>query len=377
MAATNRIISYGKGFAGNGKKTEVICLRRTENADNIRNYKRNGYFENIKFTYLSKSTVKSKFFIMRRVHNFFSYVSLFFNSLKKINNSTLSIYYSSNPYPLLLIWFANKLKKGLLFKEESEHPYVYLQHTKFIAKFLLKNAHYNLFDGHLLMTKNLLSYFNSTSKIPHIHVPMTVELDRFDTNLKNHNDYLDYIVFTGGIDDKKEGIDILFKAFAEVVKKYDSYRLHLYGSTYHQHSLKKYYRLVDQLGISNFVVFKGRVNREVITKKILEAKILVLPRPDSLQAQHGFPTKLGEYLASGNPTLVTSVGEIPDYLTDNLDCYIAAPGNVESLTNKLLEIIEDYPKAKKVGLRGRKIAEIHFNNMNQTKKIIRTVENNF
>ena len=138
MAATNRIISYGKGFVGNGKKTEVICLRRTENADNIRNYKRNGYFESIKFTYLSKSTVKSKFFIMRRVHNFFSYVSLFFNSLKKINNSTLSIYYSSNPYPLLLIWFANKLKKGLLFKEESEHPYVYLQHTKFIAKFLLK-----------------------------------------------------------------------------------------------------------------------------------------------------------------------------------------------------------------------------------------------
>ena len=377
MAATNRIISYGKGFVGNGKKTEVICLRRTENENNIKNYKRNGYFENIKFTYLSKSTVKSKFFIMRRVHNFFSYVSLFFNSLKKINNSTLSIYYSSNPYPLLLIWFANKLKKGLLFKEESEHPYVYLQHTKFIAKFLLKNAHYNLFDGHLLMTKNLLSYFNATSKIPHIHVPMTVELDRFDTNLKNHNDYLDYIVFTGGIDDKKEGIDILFKAFAEVVKKYNSYRLHLYGSTYHQHSLKKYYRLVEQLGISNFVDFKGRVNREVITKKILEAKILVLPRPDSLQAQHGFPTKLGEYLASGNPTLVTSVGEIPDYLTDHLDCYIAAPGNVESLKGKLLEIIENYPKAKKVGLRGRKIAEIHFNNMNQTKKIIRIVENNF
>ena len=31
--------------------------------------------------------------------------------------------------------------------------------------------------------------------------------------------------------------------------------------------------------------------------------------------KHGFPTKLGEYLASGNHTLVTSVCEIPDYLT--------------------------------------------------------------
>ncbi len=78
MAATNRIISYGKGFVGNGKKTEVICLRRTENADNIRNYKRNGYFENIKFTYLSKSTVKSKIFHNEEGSQFFFICITFF-----------------------------------------------------------------------------------------------------------------------------------------------------------------------------------------------------------------------------------------------------------------------------------------------------------
>jgi len=108
-------------------------------------------------------------------------------------------------------------------------------------------------------------------QIPHIQVPMTVDLNRFDTNIKKNNECLNYIVFTGGIDDKKEGIDILLKAFAEVVKKYNSYRLHLYGSTYHGGSMQKYYRLVEQLGISNFVDFKGRVNREVITNKISEA----------------------------------------------------------------------------------------------------------
>ncbi len=140
--------------------------------------------------------------------------------------------------------------------------------------------------------------------------------------------------------------------------------------------MNKYFELVNKLKISHLVQFKGRVSREVITEKLLNAKILVLPRPDSLQAQNGFPTKLGEYLATGNPTLVTSVGEIPDYLTDNLDSYIAKPGDVLSLKNKFLEIIENYPKAKKVGLRGRKIAEEHFNNINQTKTIIKFIENN-
>ena len=377
MAATNRIISYGKGFLCNGKEIDVICLRRTENNNNSKNYKTKGYFDGIKFTYLSSSTIKSKSFLMRRVNNFLSYLYLFFVSLKKINRSTLSIYYSSDTTPLLMIWFVNKLKGGLLFKEESEHPNVYIKYKNFVSKFFFKNIHYKLFNGYLLMTKNLISYFNSTSKTPYIHIPMTVELDRFNLELKRNDDGINYIIYTGFLSDEKDGIDVLLKAFAHVVKKHNSFRLHLYGAAGSEEVLQRYYQLVEELGISDFINFKGRVTREVITNKIMEAKILVLPRPYSEQAQHGFPTKLGEYLATGNPTLVTSVGEIPDYLTDNQDCYIAIPGDVHSFKDKLLEIIENYPKAEKVGLAGRKIAEIYFNNIFQTRKIIETIENSF
>ena len=43
----------------------------------------------------------------------------------------------------------------------------------------------------------------------------------------------------------------------------------------------------------------------------------------------------------------------------------------------MLEIIENYSNAMKAGLEGRKIAEIHFSNINQTKKIITFIENYF
>lgn len=377
MAATNRIISYGKGFISNGIETEVICLQRTEYKENIKNKFREGNFDGIKYTYASSSTVKSRYFILRRIHNITSQLLLCLICLKRINRSTLSIYYSSRNISLLIIWLVNKLKKGLLFKEESEHPQVYLHNQNIISRFIFKKIHYKLFDGYLLMTKNLISYFQSTSAIPCIHIPMTVELDRFKSERKKNNSGVNTIVYTGVLSDHKDGINILLEAFARVVKNHSSYRLHLYGNAPSAAVLKKYHQTVDQLKISDLVEFKGKVTREVITEKIMDAKVLVLPRPESLQAQHGFPTKLGEYLATGNPTLVTRVGEIPEYLTDNQDCYMAIPGNVDSLEQKMLEIIEDYPKAQKIGCEGRKIAEIYFNNITQTKKIIETIDNSF
>ncbi len=377
MAATNRIISYAKGFIKNGKNVEVICMRRTESIENVYNIKNKGYYQGIKYTYLSESPIKSKFFVLRRFHNFSSLVLLFIFSIKKTDNETVSIYYASKTSLLFVLWLINILIGGIILKEESEHPDIYLRDKNYFSRILFGKIHYKLFDGFLLMTKSLILYFTLKTKVPCVQIPMTVELDRFDKIAKKNSKKLNHIVYTGVLDDNKDGIDILINAFAEVVKKYDNYKLYLYGSVHSKEKMQKYQRLIRQLKITQLVYFKGRVSRDAITRKIINAKILVLPRPDSIQAQNGFPTKLGEYLATGNPTLVTSVGEIPDYLTDSKNSYIAIPGDAISLKNKMFEIIENYSKAKEVGLKGRQIAEIHFNNINQTKKIISFIENSF
>ena len=370
MAATNRIISYVKGFTHHEVNTEVICLRSTESIDNIKNRNVNGVYDGMKYKYLSNNTIKPKEFLMKRVNNFYSNLYLFFFSLRNINSSTVSIYYSSHTIPAIILWLVNKIKGGKLLKEESEHPEVYLNGKGLVSKFLFKNIQYKLFDVHLLMTKNLISYFKTISKTPALHVPMTVDLKRFDPKLRKHHPTINKILYTGQLDDNKDGVDLLLKAFSTVVKKHPSYQLYLYGPAKSEDSMQKYYDMVENLGITKYVHFEGLVAREVITEKVLNARLLVLPRPDSLQAQNGFPTKLGEYLASENPTLVTSVGEIPDYLTDGKNSFIATPGDIVSLEEKLLEIVENYNVAIEVGKNGRKAAETYFNNINQTKNIL-------
>ena len=377
MAATNRIISYAKGFIHHNKDVLVVCFRPTESLENTKNFNTKSVYENITYRYLTPRTTKSNSFLIRRFHILFSYITLFFFSLKIINRNSVSIYYSAHTTPSIILWLTNKIKGGVILKEESEHPFIYLKGKNGLSSLLFKRIHYRLFDAYLLMTKNLVNYFNNLSNKPIVHIPMTVDLDRFILNSKNKGHKIKEIIYTGVLDNDKDGIDILIRAFAGVSDKHDNIILTLYGNAPTENQMQMHLKLVKDLNISKQVSFRGSVSRDELTNKLLNAYALVLPRPDSLQARNGFPTKLGEYLATANPVLSSRVGEIPDYLTDMENAFLVKPGSVSSLEEKLAYIIENYSKAKKIGEKGREVAQLQFNNIIQTRKIISFIENTF
>lgn len=86
-----------------------------------------------------------------------------------------------------------------------------------------------------------------------------------------------------------------------------------------------------------------------------------MARPNNRQAKGGFPTKLGEYLATSKPVVLTKVGEIPLFLTDGVNAYLSEPDNAESFAKKLDEALSNQKEARKVGLNGRHLADTVFN----------------
>lgn len=70
----------------------------------------------------------------------------------------------------------------------------------------------------------------------------------------------------------------------------------------------------------------GDVHRDKVPELLCRSKILALARPDNLQSEGGFPTKLGEYLSTGNLVIITDVGDIPFYLKDGESALIAKAG---------------------------------------------------
>ena len=65
---------------------------------------------------------------------------------------------------------------------------------------------------------------------------------------------------------------------------------------------------------------------------------MALARPTNKQAEGGFPTKLGEYLATGNTVVVTNVGEIGEFLHDKVNAFVSDPDSPEKNFVKLFWI---------------------------------------
>ena len=106
-----------------------------------------------------------------------------------------------------------------------------------------------------------------------------------------------------------------------------------------------------------------------MTLALCRARFFVFSRPPSLQAHFGFSTKLGEYLATGKPVIVSQVGEVSRYLIDGANALLCK-SEPEEIAAKIIEIQENYDEALIIGQEGRNTSMLHFNNKVETKKII-------
>ena len=231
-------------------------------------------------------------------------------------------------------------------------------------------------DYFACMTNTLLDHYRKMAKpeAKFIHLPMTVDLKRFigipDTTIYSKP----YIAYTGTFNNAKDGVDILIKSFAKIANKYPQYHLYLAGFWHYDVPMQE--KLIEEFGLTNRITYLGVLNKDQIPVFVCNADLLVLSRPDSHQAQGGFPTKLGEYLATGNPVCVTKVGEIPDYLEDNVSAFMATPGDVDSFADAMDRALSNPDNAKKVGLAGREVAEREFNSEIQAKRLYEFLQEN-
>jgi glycosyltransferase involved in cell wall biosynthesis len=376
FAVTNRLLSYAKGFVKNGMACEVIVMRKTEHYTQPVNLNPSGEIGGIKYRYLYKSTVRSKHFVKRRWDDFYGLFSLIGFILGSLNGKTVALYYSSHTRYALLLSVLGYFKKYLLLKEENDMPWLYSGAKKMPLKwFIYRKIHFNLFDGLLLMTENLINYFKKNHPdIKHVLIPMTVDLERFEKITAKKEKSFAYV---GSLSEEKDGVFTLLKAFSKMSRKYNDYKLVIYSYTNSSKLKKEFYELIKNLDLQERVIMKGSVENSKLPVLLKSFTFLVSPRPDTEVAHYAFPTKLGDYLASGIPTVVTSAGEVPNYLQDGVSSFIAKPGDVDSLAEKMTEALDDEQRAKKIGENGRKVAEKYFNNVIQTKKILQFIRVSF
>lgn len=376
LAQTNRILSYANGFIVNEAKVKVLCLKPTENYKNVINYDASGIFKNIPYIYSSKTTIKSKSFIGRRLQNIFGILNAFRIIYKdhKKNKIDAIIFASTSLWTEFYFFLLTRLLNIIYLREESEFPYIYFRNS-FMGKFRLKiyeRFNYKFYDGLLVISQILINYLKPKicKNGAILHVPMTVDFERFKNLTGNSKINKKNITYIGTLNFVKDGVDILIKAFAKIIADYKDIKLCLIGEPESEDIKKTIQDIINDFNLNDKVILKGRVNSDFIPQLLFDSKILVIARPSSLQAEGGFPCKLGEYLATANPVLVTDVGEISVYLQDCKSAFITEPDSVDSFAEKLIYVLDHPELAKKVGLQGKKVANEVFNSNKQATNII-------
>lgn len=373
MAGTNRIISLCKGFLTNKLNVEVLTLFKFRKQNETDKNPGSGTFEGIQYSHLFNTTVKSRSKFVRTFEELSKYFMIIAFCLRKVRRSTLIIYYSSDTLSAITVRIISKIRGALFLKEETEHPLVRIadMQKREMTKSFFMHFHYGNFDGLFVITGHLYKYFKEEFKFrkPVIIIPMVVDVNRFKhrTDSRTRN-----IVFSGELDNKKEGVDILIRAFSLVNRVHPDFRLNLYGKANDEVTESNIRRMISELGLGENVFLHGYKNRGEMTEILENADFFVFTRPVSLQATYGFSTKLGEYLAAGKPVLATKVGEFEKYLHHRKNAFLC-DCNENSISETMREIIEDQDFAKKVGNMGRVCALEYFNNISETKKAMEQV----
>jgi len=360
-SSTNRILHIAKIINLNSENTaKILITGGTEKKNNILNVNNSGYYEGVKYRYALSSTLWPSQSYSKLINRFQGMVKTSISIFR--SSSKIVIAYAEYNFLVVFSYYcACKLSRKKFIYVVDEFPWVDIfnkNYSKTIGR-LYKAFFYKLFDGIVVMTKILEKYYSdkTSKKTVFFHLPMTVDISRFSVkNETNHDNFR--IVYCGGggtSKNNKDGIDILLKSFSIFVEKRKHAKLILVGNF---HSV--YHSYVEINNLNNCVLFMGWVAKDEIPLVLGSAHVLILTRPSSLQAEGGFPTKLGEYLATGIPVLVTKTGEISNYLKNNISAFLAEPDSVESIVSNLNYIYSNYKEAQKVGQKGKEIALTNF-----------------
>jgi glycosyltransferase involved in cell wall biosynthesis len=224
-----------------------------------------------------------------------------------------------------------------------------------------------MYNGIIVISDYLNNYFSAIyPKNKIFQIPILVDINRFNEIPKTRNNEK-IITYIGYMGVNKDGLNNLIEAISIVKREFQPFKVQLVGYG-PQKDVDEIKRNITDLQLNDVVVFLGTKPASEIPEILLNSDLLVLARPNSSQAKAGFPTKLGEYLASKKPVVITRTGEIAKYLVDNENAYVVEPDNNESFAKKIIYALQD-PKANSIGLNGFLVADANFNYKAYKKKL--------
>ena len=159
------------------------------------------------------------------------------------------------------------------------------------------------------------------------------------------------VIFVGRLDPVK-GASLLIEAMAQVIARHPDARLTLVGDGPTRAPAQA---KAKELGLADSVTFAGFQSQPAIAAMLEEADMLVLP-----SFAEGVPVVLMEAMASRIPVIASRVAGVQELVEDGVSGFAIPPGDVATLADRIIRLMEDPALCARMGQAGRKMVEQDF-----------------
>lgn len=151
-------------------------------------------------------------------------------------------------------------------------------------------------------------------------------------------------------------IENLLEISQTVKVQFPNFKLDIFGDG-QQSDMDDLKEKINFLGLSQTVSLFNSVSVEEMRVIHSKVDLLLLPREKAEFSEAGFPNKVGEYLASGCPSIITKVSNLENILNDKENVFLVDPNDNKKFAKVVIDVIRNYEEAKIVGARGRRLIE--------------------
>jgi glycosyltransferase involved in cell wall biosynthesis len=152
------------------------------------------------------------------------------------------------------------------------------------------------------------------------------------------------LLFLGDIG-RRKGIYDLIRALARISKSIPEVRLVAGG----RGEIDEVRQRTKELGVDELVQLPGYVSGADKSRLLSEAAIYVLP-----SYNEGVPISILEAMSVGLPIVTTPVGGIPDVIRDGEEGFLVAPGSIDELARRIIELLESDELRARMGENARR-----------------------
>ncbi len=368
MAATARVHSYARGLKAAGKDVLVLCLSTSEPSPPqpaVNSAVRGTASGGIPFEYTCGSTIRSTSFWRRR----WTRVRGLLGATRRILQQRVAapveaiLLYSDSFLEAAIMHFVSRRVGAVCIVDVCEMPFHAEEAGPLwkLRRSVYNRTFFRWFDAAIaisgVLERHVIKY--GSRKVAVVRAPVMVDTDAFAPSAQPAA-AAPAIMYCGLLNQEKDGVVSLMRAFSGLANDMPDVRLILVGDIYEGSRIPEYRAVAESLGVEARVVFVGRVRRSEVPEHLARASVLVLARPSSAQADAGMPTKAAEYLATGVPMVITRTGDIVEYLADGANAYLVPPDDVPALEMALRHVLLHPTEAQAVGRRGRDVALRYF-----------------